>query len=72
MKHILRKSNFECIYLTVNGKCNENYYLGIDEKYTKTIEDCPKCNKYNNCLYCQWFCAIQVKNTNCSRCNRGD
>ena len=58
------KSNFECIYLTVDGKCIQNYCLGIEEKDNKTIDDCPECINYKNCYFCDTYYSV-IKNKIC-------
>ena len=62
------KNTFECIYLSVDGKCNENYCLGTGKKDNETIEDCPRCVRYNNCLFCHWFYRDEM----CNDCREGE
>lgn len=66
-----KKNDFECIFLSVMGNCNKKLYTGVGED-NKTIDDCPKCDYYNDCLNCDWYYRLALENKACkNKCKRG-
>ena len=66
------KNDFECILLSMEGKCNRKLYTGVGED-NKTIEDCHKCDFYNECLSCDWYYRLALEHKSCkNKCKKGD